>query len=107
MGNAPPSDADVYDHEVTSRDHFVTATWILGGAAVAAGAAGAVLYFFDTPSAEGLHISPLVTNAVAQSPLVPATSDRGHRSETSAHRRRRCLAPAPTVAISTRHGFDG
>ena len=41
MGNQPASTADDYDRTVNSRDHFVTATWILGGAAVAAGATGA------------------------------------------------------------------
>jgi hypothetical protein len=37
----------------------VTATWVLGGTAVAAGAVGAFLYFFDAPSAEGLRIAPV------------------------------------------------
>ena len=47
MGNSPRAVADDYERTVTSRDHFVTATWILGGAAVAAGATGALLYLFD------------------------------------------------------------
>lgn len=59
-GNRPPSDGDVYDREVRARDRWVTGTWILGGAAVAAGAVGTLLYLFDTPSAEGLRISPVV-----------------------------------------------
>ena len=49
MGNAPPSAADAYDREVQSRDHYATATWVLGGTALAAAAVAAGLYFFDTP----------------------------------------------------------
>jgi hypothetical protein len=60
-GNAAPSVADRYDQEVQSRDHFVSATWILGGTAVAACAVGAFLYFFDTPSTEGLQIAPVAS----------------------------------------------
>lgn len=52
MGNRPPSDADEYDRLVRSRDRFVTATWVLGSAAVAAGLTGGWLFFFDTPSAD-------------------------------------------------------
>jgi hypothetical protein len=60
MGNQPASVADDYDRTVSSRDHCVTATWILGGAAVAAGATGALLYLFDEPSAESIRITPTV-----------------------------------------------
>ena len=59
-GNQPVKIADDYDHTVTSRDHFVTATWILGGAALAAGATGALLYLFDEPNAESLRVTPMV-----------------------------------------------
>ncbi|MEO8843141.1 MAG: hypothetical protein ABI591_29285 [Kofleriaceae bacterium] len=59
-GNQPASVANDYDHTVTSRDHFVTATWILGGAALAAGATGALLYLFDEPNAESLRVTPMV-----------------------------------------------
>ncbi len=62
-GNRPPSDADAYDQTVASRDHFVTATWILGGAALAAGATSALLYLFDSPSTEGVHVVPLAGGA--------------------------------------------
>jgi hypothetical protein len=58
MGNAAPALADQYDDEVRSRDHFATASYILGGATLAAGATAALLYFFDAPSAEGLHVAP-------------------------------------------------
>jgi len=59
-GNQPATTADDYDHTVNSRDHFVTATWILGGAALAAGATGALLYLFDEPNAEALRVTPMV-----------------------------------------------
>ncbi|HEX7701264.1 MAG TPA: hypothetical protein VF403_11090 [Kofleriaceae bacterium] len=59
-GNQPAKTADDYDHTVNSRDHFVTATWILGGAALAAGATGALLYLFDEPNAESLRVTPMV-----------------------------------------------
>ena len=49
MGNAAPSTADAYDREVQSRDHFATATWVLGGTALAAAAVATGLYLFDTP----------------------------------------------------------
>lgn len=58
LGDRPPSDGDRYDREVTARDHDVTATWLLGGAALAAGAAGLWALWFDTPSAEGVRLSP-------------------------------------------------
>ncbi|MEO8549217.1 MAG: hypothetical protein ABI678_04570, partial [Kofleriaceae bacterium] len=59
-GNQPARVADDYDHAVASRDHFATATWILGGAAVIAGATGALLYLFDEPSAESLRLAPVI-----------------------------------------------
>ncbi|MDX2087271.1 MAG: PEGA domain-containing protein [Kofleriaceae bacterium] len=59
-GNRPPSDADQYDDEVRKRDRFVTSTWVLGGAAVAAGTVGVLLLVFDTPSAEGVRLAPTV-----------------------------------------------
>ncbi|MBV8757943.1 MAG: PEGA domain-containing protein [Deltaproteobacteria bacterium] len=57
-GNAPPSTADKYDAAVQSRDHYVTATWVLGGAAVAAATTGVLLYWLDKPAAEHLTINP-------------------------------------------------
>ena len=60
-GNAASSVADAYDREVQSRDHDVTATWVLGGAAVATAATGVLLYWFDRPAAEHLSITPTTT----------------------------------------------
>ena len=62
-GNRPPGDASAYDREVASRDRYVTATWVLGGAAITAGAIGALLFVFDTPSPEGLQLSPTTGGA--------------------------------------------
>jgi hypothetical protein len=53
MGNAAPAVADEYDGKVKARDRFVTVTWILGGAAIAAGGVGGFLLFFDAPRADG------------------------------------------------------
>jgi hypothetical protein len=61
LGNRPPSDGDRYDREVTARDHDVTATWLLGGAALAAGATGVLALWFDTPTAEGVRLSPALS----------------------------------------------
>ena len=64
-GNQPPSTADAYDSAVSSRDHFVDATWALGGAAVAAAAIGVGLYFFDEPSSEHVRVTPIATTNAA------------------------------------------
>ena len=60
MGNRPPEDGDRYDAAVSSRDRYVTASWIFGGAAVTAGTVGVLLLLFDNPSAEGMRITPVV-----------------------------------------------
>jgi len=60
-GNRPPSDGDRYDAEVRARDRYVTTTWVLGGAAVTAGTVGVLLLLFDSPSAEGVQITPVVS----------------------------------------------
>jgi hypothetical protein len=57
-GNAAPSVADRYDDEVSSRDNYRTATWILGGAAVATATTGLLLYWLDRPAAEHLQLAP-------------------------------------------------
>jgi len=58
-GNRPPSDADAYDHEVSVRDRYATATWLLGGTAFVAGTVGFLLYWFDTPESSGVHLAPV------------------------------------------------
>ena len=64
-GNRPTSDADAYDAAVTSRDHFVDATWVFGVGAAVAGAAALALYFFDEPSTERLRVMPIASPAGA------------------------------------------
>ena len=64
-GNRPPSDGDRYTADVSSRDHFVTATWALGGAALAATAVAGALYFFDHPSSDGVRLAPVVSESGA------------------------------------------
>jgi len=59
-GNRPPADGDRYAAEVSARDRYVTTTWVLGGAAVTAGTVGVLLLLFDSPSAEGLQLTPIV-----------------------------------------------
>lgn len=57
-GNAAPSVADKYDAAVKARDNDVTATWVLGGAVVAAATTGVLLWWLDKPAAEHLTITP-------------------------------------------------
>jgi len=56
MGDRPPGDADALDAAVSSRDRFVTWTWVLGGAAVVAGGVGGFLFFFDRPDADSATV---------------------------------------------------
>jgi hypothetical protein len=56
MGNRPPMDAASYDGAVESRDRFVMWTWILGSGAVAAGGAGMLLFYFDTPTSDSATV---------------------------------------------------
>lgn len=70
VGNRPPSDGDAYDAEVRSRDRYVTATWVFGGAAVAAGTIGLLLWAFDTPTTEGVRLAPVATRGGAGAALI-------------------------------------
>lgn len=56
VGNRPEMDAVAYEAAVSSRDRFVMWTWILGAGAVAAGGAGTVLFYFDTPTSDSAAI---------------------------------------------------
>ena len=60
QGNRPPEDGDRYAAEVSARDRYVTTSWVLGGAAVTAGTVGVLLLLFDSPSAEGVQLTPVV-----------------------------------------------
>ena len=57
-GNASPSKADDFDHEISKRDDFKTGAWVFGGAALVAGTVGVLLYAFDSPSAESVRLAP-------------------------------------------------
>jgi hypothetical protein len=61
LGNRPPGDGDRYDREVAARDRNVTATWLLGGAAVTAGVVGVLALWLDTPSAEDARVTPAIS----------------------------------------------
>lgn len=56
IGDRPASEATAYDDAVQSRDRLVTWTWILGGTALAAGTAGVLLFYFDTPTSDGATV---------------------------------------------------
>lgn len=43
------------------RNQLRSGAWITGGAALAVGVIGALLYYVDTPSAEGLKVTPLAS----------------------------------------------
>ena len=69
-GNKTPADAKAYDADVKRRDNLATGAWVLGGTAVALGAVAFGLYYFDTPSAEGLRLAPVVAPGVAGAMVV-------------------------------------
>jgi len=60
-GNQLPTTGDTYDREVASRDRYRTATYALGGAALATGAVGFLLYYFDRPTAERVQVAPVAS----------------------------------------------
>jgi hypothetical protein len=62
-GNQPLSVGDDYESEVRARDNNKTTALVLGGAALAAGTVGALLYYLDVPSSsafshERISITP-------------------------------------------------
>lgn len=59
-GNQPAGVRLDYENQVDKRDRYRTATWVLGGAAVTAGAIGVLLYLFDSPSSESIRLTPSV-----------------------------------------------
>lgn len=64
-GNAEPATADAFDREIRERDDFRTGAWVLGGAALAAGTVGFLLYAFDEPSAEAVRLAPVASGTSA------------------------------------------
>lgn len=61
MGNQDKAVLDDYNHARTYRNGSITATWVLGGASVAVGLTALWLYYFDSPSAEGVRVVPQAT----------------------------------------------
>jgi hypothetical protein len=64
------AEADRYDQLRARRDDGVQATWILGGAAVAIGIAGALMFVFDDPRAEAPAMSVEPSRPAAPPPVV-------------------------------------
>lgn len=58
-GNASPALADDYDRQVRRRDDLKTSAIVLGAGALVAGAVGLGLYLFDSPTSEGLRVTPV------------------------------------------------
>ena len=52
------------------RDQLVTATWIAGSATLAVAAAAAILYFADSPSTEGVRVTPFVSESSGGASLI-------------------------------------
>ncbi len=69
-GNADPSVATDLDDRVASRDTYVTASWVLGGAALVTTAVGVGLLLFDHPSAESTRVVPISAMVTSTSATV-------------------------------------
>lgn len=65
QGNASPTLADEYDAQVRRRDDLKTTAIVFGAGAVIATTVGLGLYLFDSPSTEGLRVTPIATPAGA------------------------------------------
>ncbi|MBA2538251.1 MAG: hypothetical protein H0V17_01340 [Deltaproteobacteria bacterium] len=64
-GNASPTIGNEYDRQVQRRDELKTTAIVFGAGALVAGAVGLGLYFFDSPSSEGVRIVPVVGSGTA------------------------------------------
>lgn len=64
QGNSDPAVLDDYRSARDIRNQAVAGVWFVGGATVAVGLTAAYLYFFDTPSAEGLRVEPIAAPGV-------------------------------------------
>ena len=58
-GNASAAELDDYNTTRTRRDAARAGTIVLGSLAVGVGLTAAWLYYFDRPSAEGVHVAPV------------------------------------------------
>ncbi len=70
MGNGTAQDVTDYNSDVSRRDKAATGAWVVGGLAVATGLAAFALYYFDTPSSEGLRLAPAMGPGTAGAVLV-------------------------------------
>jgi hypothetical protein len=61
LGDQPPAVLADYNSDRALRDRSIDGVWVMGGAAVAFGLAAAWLYYFDSPSAEGVRVAPAAT----------------------------------------------
>ena len=61
-GDRLPGVGDAYERAVARRDRYRTASWLAGGGALVAGAAGIFLYYGDTPSAAGVRVAPVASS---------------------------------------------
>lgn len=64
-GDQDPSVLEDYNDFRQNRDRATTGAWIAGGAAVAVGLTAAWLYYFDSPSAEGVRVVPVASESSA------------------------------------------
>jgi len=62
-GDQDPSVLADYNDDRRNRDRAITGVWIAGGAAVAVGLTAAWLYYFDSPSAEGVRVVPVASGS--------------------------------------------
>jgi len=71
MGNHPPGTIGRdYEDARQMRDQLVTGTWVTGAAAIGVGLAAGFLYYFDTPSAEGIRVTPIAGGGVGGAQVI-------------------------------------
>lgn len=70
QGNSDPSVLDGYLRARDIRDQSVGGVWFVGGATIAVGLTAAFLYFFDTPTAEGLRVEPIAAPGVGGAQVI-------------------------------------
>ncbi|MDB4960349.1 MAG: hypothetical protein JWP01_348 [Myxococcales bacterium] len=64
------SDDGGYADARDRRDRLVMGTWIFGATAVGLGIAAGVLYYFDTPTGEGLRVNPIAGSGVGGAAVI-------------------------------------
>ncbi len=69
-GNSDPLVREDYERARSLRDDSVNGVWFMGGATVAVGLTAAFLYYFDTPSAEGIRVAPIAGSGVGGAQVI-------------------------------------